>query len=195
MRIHSLDTLPPLNHPTVVIVNSECFDVDLSGFESRSIFFRSVPQILPEELPLVLVNPTPVLVRTLYANGAFLSQRPIELWADSTGLSNLVLCLSGFEYLSVAGVSPGRDWFKIRVEPGIATDRLGEDLVVGLNASLLLVSAKEDPAAHVVVDADARGTSFKSGLVQVAARIAKPIKPYLPAPVIHTLYRILGVLR
>ncbi|MDK8800613.1 hypothetical protein [Corynebacterium coyleae] len=195
MRIHSLDNLAPLNHPTVVVVNSDCFDVDLSGFESGSIFFRTVPEPLPEELPLVVVNPTPVLVETLHANGAFRGQRPIELWADSTGFSNLVLCLSGFDHLAVAGASPGTNWFKVGVQPGTVTDRLGEDLFVGLKASLLLASVKEDPETHVAVDADVGSTSLKSNLMQMAARIARPIKTYLPIPVIHMLYKILRVLQ
>ena len=195
MRIHSLQTLPPVTGPAVVIVNSNCFGVDLTSFESRSIFLRSVPVTRRWDLPLVIVNPTAELVQKLLKKGVFQSQPFIEMWADSTGFSDLILCLSGFEDLAVTGTFSSQEWFRVRVQKSNSSDRSGEDLVVGLRASSLTSAAEARSPVAEVHDTGVASSTLKSVLVQTATWIAKPLKPYLPAPVVHILYKILGVLR
>lgn len=195
MRIHSLNTLPPVEHPVAVIVNSESFGVDLSSFESRSVFFRTVPESPPEALPLVVVNPTPLMVQDLRKRGAFQGQRSIQLWADSTGIFDLAVCLTEFEDLAASGAFSDSNWFKVRVQRSAAMDRSGQDLIIGMKASSLFVSTKAgSPVPESFNTAPASG-SRKSGIVQIATWLAKPIKPHLPAPMVHMLYKILGVLQ
>lgn len=195
MRIHSLQTLPPVTDPAVVIVNSNCFGVDLTSFESRSVFLRSVPESHPEDLPLVVVNPTPAMVQELHKTGVFESQSYTEMRADSTGFSDLTLCLSEFDDLAVSGTFSNQEWFRVRVQRSTSSDRPGQDLVVGLKASSLASAAEAwSPVAETNRTGVASST-LVSGIVQIATRIAKPIKPYLPAPVVHILYKILGVIR
>ena len=187
MRIHSLQTLPPVPDPAVVIVNSNCFGVDLTSFESRSVFLRSVPESHPEDLPLVVVNPTPAMVQELHKTGVFESQSYTEMRADSTGFSDLTLCLSEFDDLAVSGTFSNQEWFRVRVQRSTSSDRPGQDLVVGLKASSLASAAEAwSPVAETNRTGVASST-LVSGIVQIATRIAKPIKPYLPAPVVHIL--------
>lgn len=195
MRIHSLQTLPPVTAPAVVIVNSNCFGVDLTSFESRSIFLRSVPESHPEEYPLIMVNPTPAIVKELHKNGVLQSQPYTEMWADSTGFSDLTLCLSGFDDLAVSGTFSNQEWFRVRVQRSTSSDRPGQDLVVGLKASSLASAAEAWSPVAETNHTGVASSTLVSGIVQIATRIAKPIKPYLPAPVVHILYKILGVIR
>ena len=197
MRIHSLKALPSIKRPVTVIVNSSCFGVDLTSFESRSTFFRSVPESLPDETPLIVVNPTPVIVERLHEKRVFHSERHIELWADATGFSDLAQCVSEFDALAVSGTLSDHEWFKIGVRGSTATDRPGQDFLVGLQAvSLVEVAITEAcSVAPGIPYQDSAGVNPKSSVLQIATRIAKPIKPFLPAPVIHFLYKILGVLR
>jgi len=195
MRIHSLQTLPPVTAPAVVIVNSNCFGVDLTSFESRSIFLRSVPESHPEEYPLIMVNPTPAIVKELHKNGVLQSQPYTEMWADSTGFSDLTLCLSEFDDLAVSGTFSNQEWFRVRVQRSTSSDRPGQDLVVGLKASSLASAAEAWSPVAETNHTGVASSTLVSGIVQIAPRIAKPIKPYLPAPVVHILYKILGVIR
>lgn len=195
MRIHSLQTLPPVTDPAVVIVNSNCFGVDLTSFESRSIFLRSVPESHPEEFPLIVVNPTLAIVKELHKNGVLQSQPYTEMWADSTGFSDLTLCLSEFDDLAVSGTFSNQEWFRVRVQRSTSSDRPGQDLVVGLKASSLASAAEAWSPVAETNHTGVASSTLVSGIVQIATRIAKPIKPYLPAPVVHILYKILGVIR
>jgi len=195
MRIHSLQTLPPVTAPAVVIVNSNCFGVDLTSFESRSIFLRSVPESHPEEYPLIMVNPTPAIVKELHKSGVLQSQPYTEMWADSTGFSDLTLCLSEFDDLAVSGTFSNQEWFRVRVQRSTSSDRPGQDLVVGLKASSLASAAEAWSPVAETNHTGVASSTLVSGIVQIATRIAKPIKPYLPAPVVHILYKILGVIR
>lgn len=195
MRIHSLQTLPPVTDPAVVIVNSNCFGVDLTSFASRSVFLRSVPESHPEEYPLIVVNPTPVIVKELHKKGVFGSQSYTEMWADSTGFSDLILCLSEFDDLAVSGTFSSREWFRARVQRSTSSDRSGQDLVVGLKASSLASAAEAWSPVAETHNTGVASSTLISGVVQIATRIAKPIKPFLPASVVHILYKILGVIR
>lgn len=195
MRIHSLQTLPPVSDPAVVIVNSNCFGVDLTSFESRSIFLRSVPESHPGDFPLIVVNPTPAMVKKLHKNGVLQSQPYAEMWADSTGFSDLILCLSEFDDLAVSGTFSSQEWFRVRVQRSTSSDRPGQDLVVGLKASSLTSSTEAWSPVAETHNTGIASSTLISSVVQIATRIAKPIKPYLPAPVVHILYKILGVIR
>lgn len=195
MRIHSLQTLPPVTDPAVVIVNSNCFGVDLTSFESRSIFLRSVPESHPEEFPLIVVNPTPAIVKELHKNGVLQSHPYTEMWADSTGFSDLTLCLSEYDDLAVSGTFSNQEWFRVRVQRSTSSDRPGQDLVVGLKASSLASAAAAWSPVAETNQTGVASSTLVSGIMQIATRIAKPIKPYLPAPVVHILYKILGVIR
>lgn len=195
MRIHSLDELRPLREPVAVVVNSAGFRVDLSSFESHSVFFRTVPELLPEDLPLVVMNPTPVMIQKLCETGAFLGNRVVELWADAIGFSWLTPCLNDFDGLAISGVSSNEKWFKVGVQRSLATDRSAQDLVTGLRGASLIAWAEPSNPAPVVLDTDAYKTNFKSGLVQLMARVAKPVKAYLPNTVVHMLYKILRALQ
>ena len=195
MRIHSLQTLPPVTDPAVVIVNSNCFGVDLTSFESRSVFLRSVPESHPEDLPLVVVNPTPAMVQELHKKGVFESQSYIEMRANSTGFSDLVLCLSEFDDLAVSGTFSSQEWFRVRVQRSTSSDRSGQDLTVGLKASSLTSAAEAWSPVAETHNTGVASSTLISDVVQIATRISKPIQPYLPAPVVHILYKILGVIR
>lgn len=195
MRVRSLDLLPPLERPTAVIVNSDGFAVELSSFESGSVFYRSVPDQLPENYPLVIVNPTFVIIGRLDDIGAFQGTHEIELWVDSEGIADLVKCLENFENLAVHGSSTGPQWFRLGIRPSEISDRPGQDLVLGLKASLLRVGLDAATVFPSSLPATATNSSPKAELVRAAARIAKPIKPYLPASVIRILYKAVGVLR
>lgn len=195
MRIHSLDELRPFREPVAVVVNSAGFRVDLSSFESHSIFFSTVPELLPEDLPLVVMNPTPVMIQKLCETGAFLGKRVVELWADAIGFSWLAPCLNDFDGLAISGVSLDEKWFKVGVQRSLATDRSAQDLVTGLRGASLIAWKEPSNPAPVVLDTDAYKANFKSGIVQLLARVAKPVKAYLPNTVVHMLYKILGVLQ
>ena len=195
MRVHSLDLLTPLMEPATVLVNSDRFAVELSSFESSSVFFRSVPDRLPNNIPFVVVNPTSKIIGELADRGAFQMKRVVEIWSDSAGIPDLVGCLENFENLAVYGASTDAQWFRLGIRSSDLADRPGQDLVLGLKASLL---RKEKDVGTITTPSHPRedtNLSLRAELVRVATRIAKPIKPYLPTSVTHMLYKTLGALR
>ncbi len=195
MRIHSLNVLSCLDDPAAVLVDSEGFTADLSSFNSGSIFFREVPERLPEDAPLVVINPNQILIERLHNRGAFHRQRVVELWADSTGVAELLACLERFDDLAVSGASTDSAWFKIGIQASDSSDRSSRDLVVGLRASLLGAKKKASAAITAPPSTAVTGMSLKDDLIRIVLRVAKPMKPFLPASITRMLYKILGVLR
>lgn len=195
MRIHSLEVLPALAGPAAVLVNSDGFGVNLSIFESRSVFFRKIPELLPVELPLVVVNPTLKTIEKLNDKGKLIRQCGVEFWVDSTGASDLLECLKKFDDLAVSGASTDSEWFKIGVRSSVLTDRSSLDLVVGLSATLLDAGQVDFSGGTAPNLKAATDLNLRAELIRIAARVAKPVKPYLPASVVHLLYKVLGVLR
>lgn len=195
MRVHSLELLVPHVEPAAVLVNSDGFAVELSSFESGSVFFRSVPGRLPDNFPFVVVNPTSKIIGELVDKGVFQGKRVIELWSDSKGIPGLVGCLENFENLAVYGASTDAQWFRLGIQSSELADRPSQDLVLGIKASLLHTEKDVDTVATPSHPKEDTNLSLRAELVRVATRISKPIKPYLPASVIHMLYKALGAVR
>lgn len=194
MRIRSLDPLPPLQESATVLVNVESFDVDLAAFESGSVFLRTPREELLQDRPVVVVNPTPSSLRPVAGLIEAGRIRGAHLWADPTAIAALSACTQEFDNLAIAHASQIDEWVRLYVVPEIAGDRSAAALSFGLGAAQ---RAQEnlDPIHSVTPSLGKDVATAKAELVRVAAKLMKPIKPYLPPQIVHLLYQILGVLR
>lgn len=194
MRIRELDPLPPLDGPATVIVNAEGFAVDLSEFESGSVFFRDIHDCISNSRPVVVVNPTVELLSLVVDHIAEGRISRVELWADASGVEGLWECTQNFDALAISQASSNGMWVKLRLVTSATGDRPASDLTFGLGASMIgaeksIVQKGPDPLHSTGEASDARAE-----LVRVVAKLMKPIKPYLPQQLIHFMYKILGAL-
>lgn len=195
MRIRALDPLPPLVGPATVIVNAEDFAVDLSEFESGSIFLRDTGGCISTSQPVVVVNPTVDFFHPLadqIVDGRIAS---VELWADAAGIEGLLECTMNFDAIAVSRASIDEIWVKLRLVTSVAHDRPASDLALGLSAAKKGVGNPITQKLPDQIPSTDEAGAAKAEFVRVAAKLMKPIKPYLPKQLIHLMYKILGALR
>lgn len=197
VKIRTLDLLPPLDNPALVIVQEERFAVDLSAFVSGSIFVRDIGADKSVSMPVVVVNPTLQTLRPIATRISAGWLVGAELWADSAGFENLTACTKSFGDLAICKADRSHDWLKLYVVSSNATDRPAGDLSFGMSAAQI-ANKRSGGVAELSFTTTTRGVDpgdVKVRFVGAAARMMKPIKPFLPKRVVHLLYRILGVFR
>lgn len=195
MRIKSLAPVPAIDGAATVIVNSEEFAVDLSEFQTGTIFFRDVPANLQVEGPLIVINPSQKTIISLQDAISRDGVQRLQIWADVTEIAELASCLKKFDDLAIVGISANEGWLKIALCGSSDLDRDVGDFVAGLLASSSLEAPKRTDRSYQGVEGKFYEETVRIALVKGLARIFKPVKPYLPKPIVHMLYRMLGAIR
>ena len=194
MRIRSLEAWALHRQPAVVITQVEEFKVDLSAFESGSSFYRSIPEAIPAGLPLVVVNPTVKILEEFQTRTFWNASSEIQLWVNATGLRDFAACLAKFDEFALCGTSLDESWLRARIRPSASSDRLAEDFITGIQMGSLQRSTESFEVEAPPQKSKAK-PSVRAELIRITASALKPVKPYLPARLVHTLYKILGALR
>ncbi|WP_070464432.1 hypothetical protein [Corynebacterium sp. HMSC29G08] len=194
MRIRSLEAWALHRRPAVVIAQVEEFKVDLSAFESGSSFYRSIPEAIPAGLPLVVVNPTVEILEEFQTRTFWNEASEIQLWVNAAGLQDFAECLSKFDEFALCGTSLDETWLRALLGPSASSDRLAEDFITGIQTGSLRRST-ESFEVEVSPQKSKAKPSVRAELIRITASALKPVKPYLPTRLVHTLYKILGALR
>lgn len=195
MKIRVLDRLPLIDEPATVIVTSEEFAVDLSDFESGSVFYREARFPFPKSGPVVVVNPTVELLDSLIDQVVGRQISGMELWADASGVAEFWKCTQCFDELAISQASISESWIRVRVEPSIEGDRSAKDFSFGLGAAQIAIGSAVISSAPTSLHTLDDTATAKAELIRVAAKLMKPMKPYLPRQLVHALYRVLGAVR
>lgn len=193
MKLRSLHHLEPTSLRAAVIVDDLAKPYDLSLFESGSVFAERVDHIHPADFgKLVAVNLDVHDLQALATHVVHSGGPQLQYWVDAEGASQLLEALQTLHTLAVDGLTESNGWLMLHMTAVTSADRSAHDFATGLSTGRFLHPVTENPTQTLVEAADG---SAVSKLISVVAKKAKPLKPYLPAPVIHTAYRVIGWLR
>ncbi len=194
MKIRSLEEATLGRRPVTVIANVEEFKADFSSVVSGSRFYRDIPLTVPDDLPLVLVNPNVEMVRELQRANVFQLVPETQLWVNEAGVVDFARCLSSFDEFALDGAYQDQTWLRVRLCSSSENDLSAKNLAFGLQLGMRLRNTDPTASETLMQNADAK-VSFRANLIQILASTFKPIKPYLPPPLVHALYKILGAIR
>lgn len=193
MKIRSLHHAEPSALRATVIVDDLAKPYDLSAFEGGSVFVERIDDIPPGECrALVAVNLNVHDLHTLAANTERFGTLQLQYWVDAEGVLQLVKALETLHALAIDGLAASNGWLRLHLTAASSTDRSAQDFATGLNTGQFLSPVLESPPQ---TQAEPVRDSAMSKVISIVAKTAKPLKPYLPAPVIHTAYRVIGLLR
>ena len=193
MKVRSLHHVEPVYLRAAVIVDDLAKPYDLSAFESGSVFAECVDDIhLADYGDLIAVNLDVQDLQALATHVAHSGGPHLQYWVDAEGASQLLEALEALHTLAIDGLAESNGWLKLHLTAGNPTDRAAHDFATGLSTGRFLRPVPENPTQTPV---EAANESARSKLMSAVAKKAKPLKPYLPAPVIHTAYRVIGWLR
>lgn len=194
MKLHSLEPRNLGSGPIIVIVDDLSKPYDLSHFDSASTFSEQLEGLeLASTDRIVGVNLDVPTLSALWDAASAAGCKRIGYWVDSDGEPDFLAAVGSLNTLAIDGTTLVGDGVLFGVTEAVAMDRPSADFLRGF-----FIGRKLHPVTvplNAPVNVGDRPSGRRADLLAGLFRLAKPLKPFLPAPVIHAGYRVLGAFK